>query len=916
MKRNKQEKFMKENYLVLVQSREESGYNDFIGRAYHFPKKYLGQFKNLPVEFIYYEPTRSGGQGVYFGCGKIKQAPKEDKREHGHYFVEVDDYKAFAEPVPLKDLEGNIREVKSKYYNSQNAVRQIPAGLFEEICLDGKVILNFRADAHLVRVLGEQLIGSEKVGILELIKNAYDAGASYCRIRIENVPSLGSLDKSELEYPKLPGPVIIIEDDGSGMTREVIEHGWLRPASTIKTVVKEQIKHEREKAAKSGKLGTFDRLISELKKERGGRIPLGEKGVGRFAAHRLGKHLMLKTKVSDLDYEYILEVDWDDFNTRPNEVTDLEKVGIALTRQSPSRDYGSTNSGTQLVIYGGREGFYWDKDTIEELHRSVIGLNSPHPSPGKQSLTTGFNAFLECPQLGELPTDSPVDQFPATFSFDGLVDERGALQYELKFNPPRSVPMPGETFKEKNVDLRKFEADYWADLGKGASLRTPACGQFFLHIDVWYRRTPWVTVSGPDGKNFIDYLTKFGGISIFRDGLNIFPAEWGAETDWLDLSKTHIKQGFRMSYYNMIGNLEVDQTQNIHLVDKTDREGLIGNRAFSDLTKLVRSIISSIIEVRFIGKREEYGKLTESVVRDPKLLADYAKQGAKVIDGIKDNYPIDKDPYNILGSMGGVEKREDRLVSLSTSLRNLQKSIKLLQESQDLLTEQAGYGMAVAVSVHEIAKIAANFYYGVTTLLKAKQPSKEKLDELKKASASLQSELRRLGPVRAIKTESPTQFGVLKAIRYTIDINRSKLEKASIKIKIGGNQDFSVYGRYGAVIQIFSNLIDNSWYWLKTVTIEDRSIVIEIDESNRMITVADSGPGIGDVIMPYLFQPGYSMRIPPSGLGLYICRYYMQQMKGDIYLTSQRDRIKNMAGAQFTLDFGRVPDSRETEGNK
>ena len=100
------------------------------------------------------------------------------------------------------------------------------------------------------------------------------------------------------------------------MTRDVIENGWLRPASTIKTVVKETIKQERAKAVAEGKLGAYNKLIAEIKKERGGRIPLGEKGVGRFASHRLGRRLLLKTKVKELDYEYILEVDWDNIRGR------------------------------------------------------------------------------------------------------------------------------------------------------------------------------------------------------------------------------------------------------------------------------------------------------------------------------------------------------------------------------------------------------------------------------------------------------------------------------------------------------------------------------------------------------------------------------------------------------------------------
>jgi signal transduction histidine kinase len=900
---------MIKNCLVLTQSRENSEYNDFVGRFYHFPDKYIGQFKNTPIEFIYYEPTKNDGAGVYFGYGKILAQPIKDKKDANHYFVEVVDYKPFVEPVSSKDNAGIIRESASPHYNYQNAVRKIPSLLLDEICLDGKIRLNFRADSHLIKVLGEQLIASEKVGILELIKNSYDAGASYCRVRIENIPSLQEADKSGLLFPELPGPVIVIEDDGSGMTRDVIEHGWLRPASTIKTAVKENIRHEREKAAAAGKLGSYDKLISEIKKERGGRIPLGEKGVGRFASHRLGRRLLLKTKVSDLDYEYLLEVDWDKFDAGDEGSKDLETVGVSLTRQSPSRDYGKKKSGTQLIIYGSRKGFSWDPEIVEELHRSIISLNSPNPSPKNVKAGQGFRAYLECPQIGALPEDNPTDAFQSTFSFDGLVDENGILEYSLQFQPPKTVPMSEERTEEKNYDLRKAKLDYWSKQD-GDGLRKPECGPFYIHVDVWYRKDPWISKTGPEGREFIDYLTKFGGISIYRDGINLFPAEWGAETDWLDLSKRHIKQGFRISYYNILGNIEVDQAKNIDLIDKTNREGLIENRAFKDLTQLVHAVVATVIETKFIGKRDEYNDLTGDIVRDPKVLKDYAKQGAALIGKIKEKYPFEEDPYNILDPMGIKSERGEKLVNLSHSLKNLQKSIDLIQEAQDLLTEQAGYGMSVAVSVHEIAKIAANFYAGVSHLLKSEKPDFGKLKNLQEASASLQSELKRLSPLRAIKNETQAEFEIVKPIGYVVDVFRSRLEKIGIDVEVNAKESFPVYGRYGALIQIFSNLFDNSSYWLGMAPRKNRKIKIRIDKKHRTVTVADSGPGIDEVIMPYLFQPGYSLRVPPSGLGLYICRHYMQSMKGDMYVTTGRERMAAMDGAQFTLDFGKVVSER------
>ena len=59
-----------------------------------------------------------------------------------------------------------------------------------------------------------------------------------------------------------------------------------------------------------------------------------------------------------------------------------------------------------------------------------------------------------------------------------------------------------------------------------------------------------------------------------------------------------------MSYYNMIGNLEINQAANIDLVDKTNQEGLINNRASKDLTELVQAIVTTVIETRFIGKKK------------------------------------------------------------------------------------------------------------------------------------------------------------------------------------------------------------------------------------------------------------------------------------------------------------------------
>jgi len=889
--------------VVLLQNRKDTQYNDFIGKFYHFPRKYLNLLSHSDVEFVYYEPKKRG-DGVYFGYGKISKV-FPDRREDGCFFAEIVGYKPFSTPIGFHTKGGEARE-KEATYNAQNAVRRVSPEVLDEICLDGGVLLSFKADAHLIQVLGEQLIANEKVGLLELVKNAYDANALKCKVRIEKIPGLKSLAPANYNHPELDGPVIVIEDDGDGMDRSTIELGWLRPASTLKTNVKEAIRKEKEKALRRGHLGLYKSFLSALKEEHGGRIPLGEKGVGRFATHRLGSKLVIKTKKTGDDFEYVLRIDWDDFETVDGkQPVDLDSIGVSLTRQSPSRKYGPRDSGTQLIIYGGREEYPLTAPIIKDLNLSLLKLRSPYHGPGN------FHAELVVPQLeGELDSSPIYEKFPAVFTLDAMVDAEGKAEFELKFNPPKSVPMPPDVISEQSYDLRS--SDHWTTKPSDKR-RTPECGEFYLRIDFWYRAAPWVV--GPDANSFFEYLDEFGGVSVYRDGLNIFPAEWGAVTDWLRLSKRHIKKGSNLSYYAMIGALELTQGQNINIADKTDRQGMLENIAFKDLSELVRSMIFYVENV-YAGKRDQFVRLTKGLVREPRKLANVSKQSAQIFGKINEQYDFTKDPFDLVPNVANAEERKARMVNLEASLRTLQKSLSAMQDVQELLTEQAGFGLAIAVSVHEIAKLTSNFYVGVTQLLKTGDLDRPKLEELRDASAALKSELRRLAPLRAIRNEKATEFPVTRSIRFVLSVYAAQIKKAGIQLHFGPEDEFSVIARYGAVNQVINNLVENSCYWLRMVPRAERMLCIEVNASDREVLIADNGPDIDTSIRQYLFQPGYSLKVPPSGLGLYICKYYMQSIGGDIYEVPMKRRKRGLKGAQFILDFARVPHKKGADDGK
>jgi anti-sigma regulatory factor (Ser/Thr protein kinase) len=81
--------------------------------------------------------------------------------------------------------------------------------------------LTFRPRARLVSILGEHLISDHAVGLIELVKNSYDADATEVIVEIVDT---GDTEKT----------CITIRDNGCGMNLEDIRLKWLSPAADHK----------------------------------------------------------------------------------------------------------------------------------------------------------------------------------------------------------------------------------------------------------------------------------------------------------------------------------------------------------------------------------------------------------------------------------------------------------------------------------------------------------------------------------------------------------------------------------------------------------------------------------------------------------------------------------------------------------
>ena len=189
--------------------------------------------------------------------------------------------------------------------------------------------------------------------------------------------------------------------------------------------------------------------------------------------------------------------------------------------------------------------------------------------------------------------------------------------------------------------------------------------------------------------------------------------------------------------------------------------------------------------------------------------------------------------------------------------------------------------------------------------------TKIKLEELRDTSKALESELLRLSPLRALRNEEPVQYRISRSINYVHSMFKRSFKNLNVDFQYQINDDFEIVARYGALNQILTNLFDNACYWLDNPEITNRIIRVSVNAFDRTLIIADNGPGIHDSMLAYLFQPGASLKYPPSGLGLYISKHYMNLMKkrGDIYLAMKRDRFEDLSGAQFILDFSNVIDN-------
>ncbi|EMK6954811.1 ATP-binding protein, partial [Vibrio cholerae] len=247
----------------------------------------------------------------------------------------------------------------------------------------------FSVDGNLVKRLGEQLVAKKTTALSELIKNCYDAEASKVEVIFENTDQ--------------PGGTITILDNGHGMTREALINGFMKISTSDKEDNPVSPNYERARA--------------------------GRKGIGRFAAQKIGNYLKIITRASADEPYLVVDFDWQDYKSNSNLLSIGNKVSIS------EDDYGF-EKGTKLVISGTKE--VWSEANQSTAFKYTSSVIKNTPTKLKNGLVDpGFSPafYTKLPISDELlPIASDNAEFlnKAIAHIEASITENGNVKVNIK----------------------------------------------------------------------------------------------------------------------------------------------------------------------------------------------------------------------------------------------------------------------------------------------------------------------------------------------------------------------------------------------------------------------------------------------------------------------------------------------------
>ncbi len=743
---------------------------------------------------------------------------------------------------------------------------------------DGEIIIiseaTFETEGRLLQELGERLVSSADVALIELIKNAYDADAATCWVSRSN----GS---------------ITVMDDGHGMTQTEFLQKWMHIATGDK---------QRGQTSRS-----FERQMT------------GAKGIGRFAVRFLGSKLSLESVADDPERhsrtKLIAEFDWESIDKslqlqqakipyRLIQVDQLTPLGTALTileLRDIKIDFGKTLRTQVLSIVS----------PITGLDRGRFKTNPD------RSKDPGFSVQL--PGEGNLAEDLNLAEAVLKNYYARIIIEyvEDQLTYTITHKDGRTLinkvfDYPSQITKGLHADIRYFPRRSGMFQGKEVNGHTAwnwikeNCGVGI--IDHGFRIKPyglgeddWLLLDTDTARNKRDFRSTLIK-DYYTAGLPSKGTSKEKANPMLYLPSSHQLFGAVFVESHQIDSSDRPRD----LTPATNREGFINNDAYEALFQIVRAGMELLAIVDHSENRrleEEKARLSAEAVRsDFRSAIDYIRS---------------------LPSLTGEDRA--RLIidysKLSSELENVEAYYHEANERMDMM---ALLGVLAGFLTHEAKRLVSDLDVVVNHLERIAEKDayvQTALSDIRPTLGEFKGQIEySMIFIDSIQDKSviPGAIPVAPQIEFVVERFSKFTNDRSININIDVDPALTGPAVKAAMYSgILMNLYTNA---LKAVSAGTpngkRQIVFKAwnEPKWHVVEVADSGIGIPPNLRTRIWDPLFTTTSGGSsnplgsgmGLGLNLVKEILGRIKGKIELVDPPPGYTTCFKVQFPTVRERV----------
>lgn len=778
----------------------------------------------------------------------------------------------------------------------------------------------FQITARTVLELGSELISSDIIAFYELIKNAFDAGTrdgaevsfdivlrrnAYLQLKRkieERDPSAGAAEISAALNQDAPAELldrarailaratesngsltqaldavnllnrIVVADTGCGMSASDLANSFL----VIGTASR---KREVDKALARGDATT---------------PYLGEKGIGRLSAMRLGDKLRVETARAEDSRLNILDIDWARFAEVDAMLADVP-VEVALGPEKES----ATWSGTRIIIGDLSED--WTHARVRRMAEyDFARLSDPfEDQKNRPRIALRWNGTrANIPWMDSALLEAAHASVSGSYGLVNGVPQISCtlVARKLGFEHPRET----ELATVGGPDL--LSALIGTSQERPESALT-SIGPFTFEI-YWFNRRILSAIEGiGDLKMVRDLQERWSGILLFRDRFRVFP--YGEdEDDWLGLDRRALRRsGYTLNKTQFVGRVKISRVANPMLVDQTNREGLRETPEQQVLIEVMQYVIQDQL-FRFMKSVERQYKGQKVDLSGAKIEIDTLSKRAKsALAKLRRSAPGPE-----------VEDLQQVLLEFSDFADRARQRIEEVEAESRQMIHMAGVGLMVEVIAHELARASENALQNIEALQKRNVPDdiKAKLSSLRSQLKSLGKRIRILDPLSVSGRQISETFALDELLDDVLEGHEAQFARHSIIVTVQKPaHPIQVRLVKGMVVQIVENLISNSKYWLEMKggkNGEPKRINILLGQSPPSLVYEDNGPGIAVENRDKVFRPFFSLKEKSKrrGLGLFIARECAEQMGGTLELAESPDEAGRLHRFLLELPQGTV----------